>query len=89
MHLVIVKDDLSVYLHAHPENMVGGAGPINFKQSFTKPGAYRLFAQFRPRNTTLPADKAILVNFQVRVDARGSPTPLIVAYRSRPSAVPG
>jgi hypothetical protein len=75
MHLVIVKDDLSVYLHAHPENIVGGTGPIIFNQSFTKPGAYRLFAQFRPWNTTLPAGEAILVKFQVSVVAKGSASP--------------
>jgi hypothetical protein len=71
MHLVIVKEDLSVYLHAHPENKVGGTAPIVFSQSFAKPGAYRLFAQFRPRNTNLPEDEAILVKFQVRVEVGG------------------
>ena len=87
MHLVIVKDDLSVYLHAHPENMVGGVGPIIFNQSFTKPGAYRLFAQFRPRNTSLPAGEAILVKFQVRVEG-GGPSPAAISADSDPATVP-
>jgi hypothetical protein len=72
MHLVIVNDDLSVYLHAHPESL-GGRAPITFRQPFTKPGVYTLFAQFRPRHTELPAGEAILVRFQARVEANGSP----------------
>jgi hypothetical protein len=68
MHLIIVKDDLSVYLHAHPESRREGGGPITFRQSFNKPGEYRLFAQFRPWHSKLPPEDAILAKFQVRVE---------------------
>ena len=63
MHLVIVKDDLSVYLHAHPKPRRAGDTTIRFSQSFTKAGTYKLFVQFRPKNTNLPVDEAVLAEF--------------------------
>jgi hypothetical protein len=69
MHMVMVKDDLSVCLHAHPID-VGFADPvIAFSQIFAKPGNYKLFAQFRPKGSNLPPDEAILAEFGVRVEA--------------------
>jgi hypothetical protein len=69
MHMVIVRDDLSLCLHSHPVD-VGFVDPvINFNQIFSKPGNYKLFAQFRPKGTDLAADDAILAEFQVRVEA--------------------
>ena len=69
MHLVIVKDDLSIYRHAHPDHqdMDAPQPVITFTQLFPKPGKYKLFAQFRPRGTTLPVDGAILAEFYVTV----------------------
>jgi len=67
MHLVIVKDDLSVYLHGHAENHDKSQPTIYFKQMFPQPGNYKLFAQFRPMKTKLPLDEAILAEFWVRV----------------------
>ena len=69
MHMVIVKDDMSVCLHAHPID-VGFADPvITFSQIFSKPGNYRLFAQFRPKGTEMSGDDAILAEFPVTVAA--------------------
>ena len=72
MHLVIVKDDLSVYRHGHPESHGPAGSVIRFYQLFPQPGTYKLFAQFRPRNTTLPQDDAILAEFYVNVAPDGS-----------------
>jgi hypothetical protein len=67
MHMVMVKDDLGVCLHAHPVD-VGFADPvISFSQIFAKPGNYKLFAQFRPKGCNLPPDDAILAEFRVQV----------------------
>jgi len=69
MHMVIVKDNLAVCLHAHPVD-VGFADPvISFSQIFAKPGNYKLFAQFRPKGCNLPPDDAILAEFRVEVMA--------------------
>ena len=72
MHLVIVSDDLSVYLHGHPESRSAGDRTIRFNQIFAKPCACKLFAQFRPGNSKLPVDSAILAEFYVNVAASGS-----------------
>jgi hypothetical protein len=72
MHMVLIKDDLSVYLHAHPEDghAVAPTDPIvRFRQLFTQPGLYKLFAQFRPKDTKLPSDDAILAQFYLKVAA--------------------
>jgi hypothetical protein len=67
MHLVIVHEDLSAYLHAHPEGRRPGDAHIRFNQSLPKPGYYQLFAQFRPRAANLPPDEAILAEFRIKV----------------------
>jgi hypothetical protein len=67
MHLVLVKDDLSVYLHGHAENHDKSQTTIFFNQMFPQPGSYKLFAQFRPIKTKLPPDEAILAEFWVKV----------------------
>jgi hypothetical protein len=69
MHLVLVKDDLSVYLHGHAENHDKSQATIYFKEMFPQPGNYKLFAQFRPAKSKLPLDAAILAEFWVRVAA--------------------
>jgi hypothetical protein len=67
MHLVLVKDDLSVYLHGHAQNHDKSQPTIYFNEMFPKPGNYKLFAQFRPAKTKLPPDEAILAEFWVKV----------------------
>lgn len=67
MHLVIIKDDLSEFLHAHPENHIPGESVIRFNQFFAKPGKYKLFAQARPKLAKLPPDEAVLAEFWVTV----------------------
>jgi hypothetical protein len=74
MHLVIVKDDLSVMLHAHPENHRPGQPVIRFHQVFPRPGTYKLFAQYRPQDLKLPLDDALLAEFVVRVAGDQSAT---------------
>jgi hypothetical protein len=73
MHLVLIRDDLSVYLHAHPEHreFVDSIDPIRFFELFPQPGTYKLFAQFRPKGSTLPQDDAILAEFCVKVGTPG------------------
>jgi len=68
MHLILVKEDLSVYLHAHSDNHTTIVDPtIYFTQTFPQPGRYKLFAQFRPNKTKLPPEESILAEFQVDV----------------------
>jgi hypothetical protein len=67
MHLVLVKDDLSVYLHGHAENHDKSQATITFKEMFPQPGNYKLFAQFRPQKSALARDDAILAEFWVKV----------------------
>ena len=67
MHLVIVKDDLSVYRHAHPESSEVSSPTISFNQIFPSSGRYKLFAQFLPKGATLAADDALLAEFWVNV----------------------
>ena len=67
MHLVLVKDDLSVYRHAHPDHQEPPQPTISFTQNLPQAGSYKLFAQFRPKGTGLKADEAILAEFMVEV----------------------
>jgi len=75
MHLVLIKDDLSVYLHAHPEHreVVDSPDPIRFFELFPRPGTYKLFAQFRPKKCNLPLDDALLAEFYVKVETPAAP----------------
>jgi hypothetical protein len=70
MHFVIVKDDLSVYRHAHAKEHWKSGRTVSFEQVFPKGGLYKIFAQFRPQKTQLPPDAAILAEFWVKVVAR-------------------
>jgi hypothetical protein len=70
MHFVVVKDDLSVYRHAHAREHWKSGRTVSFEQVFPQPGLYKIFAQFRPEKTKLPPDDAILAEFWVKVDAR-------------------
>jgi hypothetical protein len=67
MHLVIVKSDLSVFLHAHPDNHSPVATNVFFTEVFPEPGDYKLFVQFRPGVARLPAGEALLEEFEVKV----------------------
>lgn len=80
MHMVIVKDDLSVCLHAHPISPGFPDPVIGFSQIFSTPGRYKLFAQFRPKGTDLPPDEAILAEFQVEVTPG---QPLVLEQKGR------
>ncbi len=54
-------------LHSHPGNLVPRPMVIRFRQVFSKPGIYKLFAQFRPKNTKLPPEEALLAEFYFEV----------------------
>jgi hypothetical protein len=69
MHFVIVKDDLSVYRHAHAKEHWKSGRTVSFEQVFPRAGYYKIFVQFRPEKTKLPPDEAILAEFWVNVDA--------------------
>ena len=68
MHLIIVKDDLSTYAHAHAAEHLKSREPVSFQHIFPRPGDYKIFAQFRPQKTKLPPDEALLAEFWVRVE---------------------
>lgn len=67
MHIVVIKDDLTVYAHGHAENHLKGERDIYFNQVFPQLGNYKIFAQFRPLKTKLPPDEAIRAEFWVKV----------------------
>lgn len=67
MHMVIIKENLSDYRHAHPEPLAPGASDIRFRQILDQPGRYKIFAQFRPFGSQLPHDEAVLAEFYLNV----------------------
>lgn len=67
MHLIIVKDDLSTYAHAHAVEHLKSREPVSFQHIFARSGDYRIFAQFRPQKNRLPPDDALLAEFWVRI----------------------
>jgi hypothetical protein len=68
MHLVMVKEDLSAYVHAHPDSASAGNSIIHLSPFFTADGVYKLFAQFRPVKAKLPPDESIRAEFYVKVE---------------------
>jgi cytochrome c-type biogenesis protein len=113
MHLAVIKDDLTEYIHTHPSKGTGGtnndmdsesdghnhdhgfniipralahgdvAGPhidptdIDFEVVFPSAGVYKLFAQFRPKGSTLPPDQSVVAEFYVKVAEDGPAYTLI------------
>jgi hypothetical protein len=67
MHMVVVKDDLSDYRHAHPEPPPAGTSEIRFRQVLNGPGKYKMFAQFRPLGSRLAPGEALLAEFYLNV----------------------
>jgi hypothetical protein len=67
MHMVVIKDNLSDYRHAHPEPRPPAAPDIRFRQVLDEPGRYKIFAQFRPFGTRLPRDESVLAEFYLNV----------------------
>jgi hypothetical protein len=67
MHMVVVKEDLSDYRHAHPEPRAPEASDIRFRQILDQPGKYKIFAQFRPLGSHLPPEEALLAEFYLNV----------------------
>ncbi len=59
--------------HGGDSSMTSGSQSdhVTFQVPFTKPGNYKVFAQFRPAGVNLPADEALTASFWVSV----SPTP--------------
>jgi hypothetical protein len=83
MHLVMIKDDLSAYVHAHPNPPSDVDPTIHFSQNFAAEGTYKLFAQFRPAKTKLPADQAMVAEFYMKV-TKGQAVPAILAAKQSP-----
>ncbi|OGZ46136.1 MAG: hypothetical protein A3C84_05130 [Candidatus Ryanbacteria bacterium RIFCSPHIGHO2_02_FULL_48_12] len=98
MHLAVIKDDWTQFIHTHPADMMsrehaymplhwpirvfkeakadaghdvsvphGGDETINFRVIFPESGVYKVFGQFRPQGTDLPADEALTASFWVEV----------------------
>ncbi len=76
MHLVMVKEDLTACLHAHPDLVTAATPALHFSPVFASQGIYKLFAQFRPAKAKLPADESVVAEFYVNV-ARGPRAPLL------------
>lgn len=72
MHVVVIKDDLTVYAHGHAGNHLKGERDLYFNQIFPERGNYKIFAQFRPLKTKLSPDEAILAEFWVKVRGANS-----------------
>lgn len=64
MHLTMIKDDWSQFVHTHPDSY---GHTVNFTATFPESGLYRVFAQFRPTGIHLPPDEALAAVFWVRV----------------------
>ncbi len=84
MHLVMVKADLSVYLHGHPDIPAKGDGVVQFSPILASEGVYKLFAQFRPSNAVPAPDTALLAQFYVKVERRS-----LVKLATLPGIEPG
>lgn len=46
-HMLIVRDDLTDAIHAHPEEVATGGPSVSFHPLIPAPGAYRLWIQFQ------------------------------------------
>ncbi len=57
MHFFVVRDDMHVYQHVHPE-LVGDLWQTTIK--IADGGAYRMFAEFIPRDTNDPTHPVVL-----------------------------
>lgn len=67
LHVVVIKEDLSIYAHGHAGNHLKGERDLYFNQVFPERGNYKIFAQFRPFKTKMATDQAILAEFWVKV----------------------
>ena len=68
MHLFIVRDDLTMFAHEHPE--LTGPGTFRLRWRFPQPGRYRIFADVAPRD----AGSQVL-SATVQVDGEPVPAP--------------
>ena len=50
MHLIVVSDDLEFFSHIHPEYK--NQGEFDIETSFSKPGNYTLFSDYKPTGDT-------------------------------------
>ena len=60
LHLMVVSEDLDDFVHIHPTWKIGDRYTVT--HTFSKPGKYRLFAQFTP-----PGEPEHLKSFEVIV----------------------
>ena len=54
-HLLIVNDDLTAAIHAHPEGAATGGPVVTFAPTFPAPGRYKVWAQFERKGAVLTA----------------------------------
>lgn len=76
IHLFIVRDDLAVFAHEHPEPAEPGVFRLRYR--FPQPGRYRVFADVAPRD----AGSQIL-SATLRVGGEGRPTGPPTPVRTR------
>ena len=67
LHLVVIKDDLSLCLHGHPDHGLITDPWITVRQLFPQPGGYHVFAQYRPAGAGLAPDESLLAEFHIHV----------------------
>jgi hypothetical protein len=81
LHLIVVRQDLSRFQHVHPTMAADGTWSIDL--AVAEPGAYRLYAEFRP------AGEAASTVLSTTAFARGEWTPEPAGDEARTSAVDG
>lgn len=96
-HAMMVSEDLTEPVHAHPEEMLegtavtGGGGPdLVVHAVFPKPGHYRIWLQFQRHGvvSTLPFTVRVLGPGETLVPERSHRVRLAAPWSSRQTAVP-
>ena len=71
VHLIAVRDDLSLIIHQHPP--VGSDGKVSQLVTFPKPGTYRVLVDIYPDAAGAPRNLQLFQTVHVSGDARPEP----------------
>jgi hypothetical protein len=78
VHLIMVREGLDEFAHVHP--VVDKQGNLTISHTFPKAGKYRLYADYKPKDST-----ATIATAQIEVTGIRSPAPSLV--RNAPGEV--
>lgn len=69
-------DDAHPHEDISTSNNQGAAkeAQIHFTVTFSEPGLYKAFAQFRPAGSALPSEEAVVASFWIKVEEKAPPT---------------